>query len=32
VARELGPSGKVVTLFCDRAERCFNTALFENDQ
>src|SRR5256885_820256 len=31
VARELGPSGKVVTLLCDRAERYFSTALFENE-
>ena len=29
VARELGPSGKVVTLLCDRAERYFSTALFD---
>ena len=29
VARDLGPSGKVVTLLCDRAERYFSTALFD---
>jgi len=32
VARDLGPSGKVVTLLCDRAERYFSTALFENEK
>jgi cysteine synthase A len=32
VAHELGPTGKVVTLLCDRAERYFSTALFESDQ
>ena len=32
VARDLGPSGKVVTLLCDRAERYFSTALFENEE
>ena len=32
VVRELGPSGKVVTLLCDRAERYFSTALFENEK
>jgi len=29
LARELGPSAKVVTLLCDRAERYFSTALFD---
>ncbi len=29
VARDLGPSGIVVTLLCDRAERYFSTALFD---
>src|SRR6266516_3463104 len=32
VARELGPSGKIVTLLCDRAERYFSTSLFETAQ
>ena len=32
VARDLGPSGKVVTLLCDRAERYFSTALFDADE
>ena len=32
VARDLGPSGKVVTLLCDRAERYFSTALFDVDE
>ena len=32
VAREVGPSGKVVTLLCDRAERYFSTALFDVDE
>ena len=32
VAGELGPSGRVVTLLCDRAERYFSTALFDADQ
>src|SRR6185437_1161357 len=31
VAGELGPSGRVVTLLCDRAERYFSTALFDAD-
>ena len=29
VAREVGPGASVVTLLCDRAERYFSTALFE---
>ena len=29
LARELGPSAKVVTLLCDRAERYFSTTLFD---
>jgi len=32
VARELGASGRVVTLLCDRAERYFSTALFESEK
>lgn len=29
IARELGPSARVVTVLCDRAERYFSTRLFE---
>jgi cysteine synthase A len=29
LARELGPSAKVITLLCDRAERYFSTPLFD---
>jgi len=29
LARELGPLARVVTLLCDRAERYFSTALFD---
>ena len=30
MAKDLGPGRRVVTLLCDRAERYFSTALFEN--
>jgi cysteine synthase len=30
LASDLGPQARVVTLLCDRAERCFSTRLFEN--
>jgi YD repeat-containing protein len=30
LASDLGPQARVVTLLCDRAERCFSTRLIEN--